>query len=79
MNDLTAIGERRTGFPRAVSVMEIDRAGKIARPCGRFIMINNRLPFQLLDCTLRDGGYYTHWGFDKPIVDEYVKATNELP
>jgi 4-hydroxy 2-oxovalerate aldolase len=37
-----------------------------------------KLPF-LLDCTLRDGGYYTNWDFDKNIVDEYIKATNALP
>jgi 4-hydroxy 2-oxovalerate aldolase len=36
------------------------------------------LPF-LLDCTLRDGGYYNAWDFDTSIVDEYIKATNALP
>jgi 4-hydroxy 2-oxovalerate aldolase len=34
---------------------------------------------KILDCTLRDGGYYTAWDFDKQVVDEYVKATNILP
>jgi 4-hydroxy 2-oxovalerate aldolase len=33
----------------------------------------------LLDCTLRDGGYYNAWDFDKSIVDEYIRATNDLP
>jgi 4-hydroxy 2-oxovalerate aldolase len=33
----------------------------------------------LLDCTFRDGGYYTAWDFDQHIVAEYIKAINELP
>jgi 4-hydroxy 2-oxovalerate aldolase len=36
------------------------------------------LPF-LLDCTLRDGGYYTAWDFDKKVVDEYIETVNALP
>lgn len=35
--------------------------------------------FKILDCTLRDGGYYTNWDFDKPIVDSYINCLNELP
>ncbi len=34
---------------------------------------------KILDCTLRDGGYYTQWDFDKPVVDQYIKALNHLP
>ena len=34
---------------------------------------------KILDCTLRDGGYYTNWDFDKSIVDQYIAATNVLP
>tara|TARA_R100000278_G_scaffold3162_1_gene5817 strand:+ start:4377 stop:6059 length:1683 start_codon:yes stop_codon:yes gene_type:complete len=30
--------------------------------------------FQVLDCTLRDGGYYTDWSFDKDLVRRMVKA-----
>ncbi len=33
----------------------------------------------LLDCTLRDGGYYTEWDFDENIVDEYFETMNQLP
>jgi 4-hydroxy 2-oxovalerate aldolase len=33
----------------------------------------------IFDCTLRDGGYYTNWDFDKSIVDTYIKAINKLP
>lgn len=34
---------------------------------------------KLLDCTLRDGGYYTNWDFNSEIVDAYIMAMNELP
>jgi 4-hydroxy 2-oxovalerate aldolase len=33
----------------------------------------------LLDCTLRDGGYYNSWDFDASIVNTYIEATNKLP
>ena len=28
----------------------------------------------ILDCTFRDGGYYTNWTFDKNMVRETVRA-----
>ena len=34
---------------------------------------------KILDCTLRDGGYYTNWDFDQNLVNEYAKAMEELP
>lgn len=34
---------------------------------------------KILDCTLRDGGYYTNWDFSSFIVDCYINAMNELP
>lgn len=34
---------------------------------------------KILDCTLRDGGYYTNWDFSLPTVESYIKAMNELP
>ena len=34
---------------------------------------------KLLDCTIRDGGYYTNWDFDSHLVDTYLKAFNHLP
>ncbi len=34
---------------------------------------------KILDCTLRDGGYYTNWDFDKSLVNQYIDATNDLP
>ena len=34
---------------------------------------------KILDCTLRDGGYYTDWDFDSKTVDDYILAMNQLP
>jgi 4-hydroxy 2-oxovalerate aldolase len=34
---------------------------------------------KILDCTIRDGGYYTNWDFDRNLVDTYILACNELP
>ncbi len=34
---------------------------------------------KILDCTLRDGGYYTNWDFEKKIVDTYLDSMNSLP
>lgn len=34
---------------------------------------------KLLDCTLRDGGYYTNWDFKKELVENYFKAMQRLP
>ena len=35
--------------------------------------------FKILDCTLRDGGYYTNWDFDKNLVYDYCKSMEEQP
>ena len=32
----------------------------------------------LLDCTLRDGGYYNNWDFDHQIIEDYLKAMDSL-
>src|SRR5689334_4171844 len=34
---------------------------------------------KILDCTLRDGGYYTKWDFDREIVSVYIDSCNRLP
>lgn len=34
---------------------------------------------KILDCTLRDGGYYTNWDFVIETVDTYIEAFNHLP
>ena len=33
-------------------------------------------PFKILDCTIRDGGYYTHWSFSSSFSRDYFKAVN---
>jgi len=32
--------------------------------------------FSLLDCTLRDGGYYNNWDFDKETIQKYLYAVD---
>lgn len=32
----------------------------------------------LLDCTLRDGGYYNSWDFEKSIVNRYLNAMSQI-
>ena len=29
---------------------------------------------KILDCTLRDGGYYNNWEFKKDLINEYLKV-----
>lgn len=36
-------------------------------------------PIKILDCTLRDGGYYTNWDFKKELVNTYIQSFNDLP
>ncbi|MCM3318024.1 aldolase catalytic domain-containing protein [Rummeliibacillus stabekisii] len=33
----------------------------------------------LLDCTLRDGGYYTDWVFSEGLVNDYLNTISSLP
>ncbi|MEP0548675.1 MAG: aldolase catalytic domain-containing protein [Rhodothermales bacterium] len=33
---------------------------------------------KLLDCTLRDGGYYNAWDFDRDLVESYLQAMTAL-
>ncbi|WP_339109283.1 hypothetical protein [Thioclava sp. GXIMD4216] len=35
--------------------------------------------FEIVDCTLRDGGYYTNWDFSKPLLEVYFQAVRSLP
>lgn len=41
----------------------------------------NMMPDEVnfLDCTLRDGGYYTGWDFAPELVSDYVATMNTLP
>ncbi len=34
---------------------------------------------KFLDCTLRDGGYYTNWDFNLDLVEVYLRAMEQLP
>ena len=34
---------------------------------------------KILDCTLRDGGYYTNWDFDRNVTLSYLNSFNSLP
>lgn len=33
---------------------------------------------KLLDCTLRDGGYYNSWDFDRSLIQEYLYAMDAM-
>lgn len=35
--------------------------------------------FSILDCTLRDGGYYTNWDYSEELLLKYFDAINQLP
>ena len=39
-------------------------------------MNNNKI--NLLDCTLRDGGYYNNWFFNKELINEYLKVMDMI-
>ena len=34
---------------------------------------------QILDCTFRDGGYYTDWNFSKNLTENYLETVSKLP
>ena len=34
----------------------------------------NKSSLLLLDCTLRDGGYYNAWNFSQPLIEDYLHA-----
>ena len=34
---------------------------------------------KILDCTLRDGGYYTDWDFNDDLVNNYLDLAKHLP
>ena len=34
----------------------------------------NKNKINILDCTLRDGGYYNNWYFKKDLINEYLKV-----
>tara|TARA_B100001063_G_scaffold91837_1_gene85472 strand:- start:5062 stop:6717 length:1656 start_codon:yes stop_codon:yes gene_type:complete len=38
---------------------------------------NHGEKMKVLDCTLRDGGYYNNWDFEPPVVEAYLHAVAE--
>ena len=34
--------------------------------------------FNIIDCTIRDGGYYNNWNFSKKFANEYLKVLSKL-
>ena len=34
--------------------------------------MNNKNSFHILDCTLRDGGYYNNWNFSTRLIQDYL-------
>lgn len=34
---------------------------------------------EILDCTIRDGGYYTNWDFDQNLIKNYFQSMEKLP
>lgn len=42
-------------------------------------MIIDNKHISIVDCTLRDGGYYTNWDFPDLLVERYLRAMNVLP
>ena len=34
--------------------------------------------FNILDCTLRDGGYYNNWNFTREVVNDYLAAMSKV-
>ena len=37
----------------------------------------SELKLNILDCTLRDGGYYNDWDFESNVVSEYLGSVAE--
>ncbi len=37
------------------------------------------MSYKILDCTLRDGGYYTNWNFPDELVEKYFTVLSKLP
>ena len=42
-------------------------------------MNSKKNEIKILDCTLRDGGYYTNWWFSDKFVENYLNTISKLP
>ena len=38
--------------------------------------MKKKINLKILDCTLRDGGYYNNWSFSKNLIKDYIKNIN---
>ena len=36
--------------------------------------MNKKKSIKIIDCTLRDGGYYNNWDFDIDLVNKYINS-----
>ena len=36
--------------------------------------ISENSKVKILDCTLRDGGYYNNWSFNKKFINNYLRT-----
>lgn len=48
---------------------------KIYRKYNKTLNMKNKIT--LLDCTLRDGGYYNNWNFSLPVIENYLSSMSE--
>ena len=44
---------------------------------GSTIKFLNKMKYKILDCTLRDGGYYNNWLFSKKLAQDYLYAMSK--
>ena len=35
--------------------------------------------FKIIDCTLRDGGYYNNWNFSPIFINDFLNYISKLP
>ena len=47
--------------------------------CKYNVQYMNNVSYKILDCTIRDGGYYTDWHFTDDFVNEYLTACANSP
>ena len=40
-------------------------------------LMNNKDNFYILDCTLRDGGYYNNWNFSPRLIQDYLNLISK--
>ena len=38
----------------------------------------NKKSLKILDCTLRDGGYYNNWDFSDELINDYLQVLGSI-